>query len=155
MTLSLFVRRCLTAVPLLPVLIGAAPDPGSLEITVTNVRNAKGHVRVDICAEKDFLSDHCAYHGAAPAHYGDTRITVTGLPPGRYAVQAYHDENDNQDVDRALFGIPKEGIGFSRDAPASFGPPSWNKAVFDQGANGTAITLKMRYMLGKGGPQDR
>lgn len=135
------------------LLIAAAP-PGaahSLTVTVTNVRNATGHVRIDLCTRDQFLTDHCGWHGEAVARAGTTTVTVTGVPAGRYAVQAYHDENDNHDVDRAFLGIPREGIGFSNDAPASFGPPSWDKALFDV-KDDTAIKLKMRYMLGAGGP---
>ena len=40
---------------------------------------------------------------------------------GRYAVQAFLDENGNGEVDRALFGIPKEGVGFSNDAKIRLG----------------------------------
>lgn len=133
---------------------GAAPPPPDanvLTIAVSNVRNATGHVRVDLCLQGQFLTDHCGWHGEAAAHPGTTTVTVTGVPAGRYAVQAYHDENDNHDVDRAFLGIPKEGIGFSNDAPASFGPPSWDKARFDMTGSAT-IRLKMRYMLGAGGP---
>ena len=135
------------------LLIAAAPSPAphTLSVTVTNVRNATGHVRIDLCTRDQFLTDHCGWHGEAVAHPGTTTVTVTGVPAGRYAVQAYHDENDNHDVDRAFLGIPKEGIGFSNDAPASFGPPSWDKARFDMGGD-ASIHLKMRYMLGAGGP---
>jgi uncharacterized protein (DUF2141 family) len=141
----------LAALPLLGT--AAAPPSGSLTVRITNVRNSTGDVHVDVCPEASFLKDDCAYAASAPAHIGTTIVTVHGLPPGQYAVQAFHDENRNHKVDRALFGIPKEGIGFSNDAPIHFGPPKWADARITLNGGNEATTLKMRYMLGASGPQ--
>lgn len=129
----------------------AAP-PAAVMIDVDNVRNARGRVHVDLCPEAKFLSDDCALSGDAPARPGTTVVMVLNVPPGRYAAQVFHDENNNHKVDRALFGIPKEGIGFSRDAPISLGPPKWRDAVFEHRQDGQVIRLKMRYYLGAKGP---
>jgi len=44
-------------------------------------------------------------------------------------VSMIHDENANNTMDTNFFGMPKEGWGTSRDARASFGPPSYADAV--------------------------
>lgn len=148
----------MTAVPRLAraiaplVLIGAAPV-GTLVVDVSNVRNASGTVHADLCAEAQFLKETCRYAANAPARAGVTQLVFTGIPPGRYAVQAFHDENRNRKVDRALFGIPKEGVGFSRDAPIRMSPPKWEDARFDIAGGRQTIGLKMRYMLGASGPK--
>lgn len=130
----------------------ATPAGGVLLVEVTNVRNGAGRVHVDLCTEPTFLEDGCPYAGDAAARVGTTMVTVRGVPPGRYAVQAYHDENANGRVDRAIFGIPKEGIGFSRDARIRFGPPKWADAVFAFNGGAERTALKLRYFLGAGGP---
>jgi uncharacterized protein (DUF2141 family) len=142
-------------IALAALLLAAAPPSETLTVHITNVRNAKGVVHVDVCPKAQFLKDDCPWSGDAPAHPGETVVVVRDLPPGDYAVQAFHDENQNKKVDRALFGaIPKEGIGFSRDAPIHLSPPKWDDAVFAfEGAK--TITLRMRYMLGASGPDDR
>jgi len=135
------------------VCVGAAPPTdGTLVVHVTNVRNAKGEVHIDICPENAFLKDNCPYAASAPAHPGVTTVIAHGIPAGRYAVQAFHDENVNHKVDRALFGIPKEGIGFSNDAPVRFSPPKWADAVFAFNGTEQAIQLKTKYFLGASGP---
>jgi len=137
--------------------MAAATVPGgTLTIHVTNVRNAKGVVHMDVCPKARFLKDDCPWSADAPAQRGETIVVIRDLPPGDYAVQGFHDENGNGKVDRALFGaIPKEGIAFSRDAPIHLSPPKWEDAVFAFDGRAKAISLKMRYMLGASGPDDR
>lgn len=146
----MLIRPLRAFAPLL--LVGAAPV-GTLTVQVTNVRSAKGVVHVDLCPQAQFLKDTCALKGDAPAHTGTTTVLVPGVPAGRYAAQVFHDENRNGRVDRALLGIPKEGIGFSRDAPIRMSPPKWADAVFDFAGPRQTITLKARYMLGSNEPR--
>ena len=137
-------------------LIGAAAAPtGVLQVQVGNVRNAKGRVHVAICPQASFLKDSCPYELSAPAQTGVTIITAHGIPAGRYAVQSFHDENGNGEVDRGLFGMPKEGVGFSNDAKIVFGPPKFADAAFAFDGNAKTIQLKMRYFLGPSGPPAR
>lgn len=132
--------------------LDAAPA-GTLTLEVSNIRNAKGRVHVDICPEARFLKEDCPYSATAPAHVGTTVVTVTGLPPGRYAAQLFHDENMNNKVDRVIFGLPKEGVGFSNDAPIRMSPPKWRDAQFDHGGGAQTIRVTMRYFLGASGPK--
>ena len=60
--------------------------------------------------------------------------------------------NNNREIDRAIFGIPKEGVGFSRDARIHMGPPKWAEAVFHHdGAQ--VIHFALRYFMGPSGPE--
>lgn len=144
-------KRALLALSSLAV-IGAAPAPGVLQIDVSNVRGHTGTVHVDICTQAQFLKD-CPRSADAPAVVGVTRVTVNGLPPGRYAAQVFYDENGNHKVDRALFGIPREGVGFSNDAKIRFSPPKWAEAMFDYDGGPQTIKLRLRYFIGPDAPR--
>jgi len=63
-----------------------------------------------------------------PAKLGTVNVNVASVSPRSYAIQAYHDENDNLTVDRNFLGIPNEAIGFSNNAPVRFGPPRFDDA---------------------------
>jgi uncharacterized protein (DUF2141 family) len=61
-----------------------------------------------------------------------------GLCEGRFglpaeiteiAIAAYHDVNDNGQLDRNPLGIPAERYGFTRDARGITGPPQYEDAV--------------------------
>jgi uncharacterized protein (DUF2141 family) len=56
------------------------------------------------------------------------RIVFENVPAGGFAVSVFHDENANNTLDTNFMGIPSEGWGTSRDARASFGPPSYEDA---------------------------
>jgi len=145
------VRAGVVAASLLSLLlVGIAPgragaEPGAVEVEVVGVRNGHGHVLAALCDRREFLGKRCRLNGSAEARPGSVLVRITGVPPGTYAVQAWHDENDNGRIDRDMLGIPREGIGFSRDAPIRFGPPSFEDARFDVGDDGGRTALRLRY----------
>ncbi len=116
-----------------------------VDVTVTGVRNARGHVLVALCGEAEFLKPHCPWQGSAAAQAGTVHVVLHGVPAGVYAAEAFHDENDNGTLDRNFFGLPAEGMGFSRDAKMMFGPPRFGAAAFTVGENGAAVGFGLRY----------
>jgi uncharacterized protein (DUF2141 family) len=135
--------------------VGQVQAASAITVEVGNVRNDSGRVIIDICPQDRFLGDGCPYHGEAEAHSGTTVVVVDNMPAGQFAVQAFHDENANGEIDRGLFGIPKEGVGFSRDARIGLGPPKWRDAVFNHEARPQTIRLNLRYFMGARGPVHR
>ena len=78
------------------------------------------------------------------ARSGAQEFVFTGLPPGRYAIAIYHDENGNGVMDKNFIGIPSEGFGFSRNARGFAGPPSFNAAAVEIGAPGAAVKTEAK-----------
>ncbi|KAA0676334.1 DUF2141 domain-containing protein [Azospirillum brasilense] len=118
-----------------------------LAITVANVANAQGKVLVAVCTPETFLGPNCPYTAAEPARPGSVTVVVHKVPPGTYAVQAFHDENQNLELDRNFLGLPKEGIGFSNDAPMHFGPPRYTDATLAVAEPITRTMLTLRYLI--------
>ena len=56
-----------------------------------------------------------------------------------------HDTNDNKELDSNLFGMPKEGFGFSNDAMGMFGPPDFKKASFEHDGE-KEVVIYLKYM---------
>lgn len=129
----------------------AKPDGSTITISVTNLRNADGVVRACMTgAEQSFPKCRGvkgAHAAKMDAREGTITMTFTGVKPGRYAIALLHDENSNGKADRALGMMPKEGFGFSRDAPVRMGPPSFSDAVFEMNGDDRLMAIKMRYML--------
>jgi uncharacterized protein (DUF2141 family) len=111
-------------------------------VHVSNVSNAKGQIRVAVCDQERFLKQ-CLHTASAPAQAGETVLKVGQVPAGTWAVLAYHDENDNAELDRNLIGIPKEDYGFSRDAASRFGPPKFDDAAITVQEGDMAVKIKL------------
>ena len=73
-----------------------------------------------------------------------TQTTITGLAPGRYAIAAFQDLNRDGKLGTNPVGIPNEPFGFSSEARARFGPPSFEAAAFTVTATGARQRIILR-----------
>lgn len=71
-------------------------------------------------------------------------ILIENLKPGKYAVRYFHDENFNGLMETNMFGMPTEGYGFSNNAVGMFGPPPFEKWLFEIDED-KKIVLKPNY----------
>lgn len=67
---------------------------------------------------------------------------LNNLKSGTYAISAYYDQDNNNELNTNFFGIPKEQVGFSNNAKGSFGPPDFEDAAFDFSYS-TAIQIEL------------
>jgi uncharacterized protein (DUF2141 family) len=75
-----------------------------------------------------------------------TEVTFANLDAGDFAITVMHDEDRNRKLKTGLFGIPSEGVGFSRNALGTFGPPSFDDAKMRLNpAVRLTIKLRMHY----------
>ncbi len=138
-------RRALLAALTLTLAAAPTAHAATVQITVTNVRNNQGQILVALCTRADFLHPHCGWHGHTPARPGAVTLSIPNVPPGTYAAQAFHDENNNGHLDRTLLGLPQEAMGFSNNAPLRLGPPSFATAAFPVSGEVTPISFALRY----------
>ncbi|MFL7904576.1 DUF2141 domain-containing protein [Azospirillum argentinense] len=125
----------------------AAVLAAALTVTVQGVRNGDGLIVLAVCEEAAYPAGRCAFRVTAPAAEGSVRVTVPDVPPGTYALRAYHDENGNGQLDRNLLGVPREGFGFGNDASVLLAPPSFRDAAVTVGEDGVETALTLRYWL--------
>ncbi|MQX37793.1 DUF2141 domain-containing protein [Roseospira navarrensis] len=124
-----------------------AADTAPLAITVIGVEAGDGSVRADIYdnAETFREPDEAVAALAVAARPGGTvDLEPVALPPGRYAVIVYHDEDDDGDLDRFLGMMPTEGYGVSTN-PTLSGPPDFDDTAVILPPEGTTIRIEMRY----------
>ena len=143
-------RAAVAGLGLAAGLVATPAVAGEVVITVTDLRSTKGVVRACMTTREDIfpkcIKDPSSHRTVVPA--GEkVEIRFSGVKPGNYAIALLHDENDNGKADRALGMMPKEGYGFSRDAPVKMAPPNFKDAVFTQGEGTNRLTIKMRYFL--------
>ena len=122
-----------------------------LRVTVDGIRGNQGKVMVALHMSKpDIVFPNPAGTIAAQwraAGTGEMEFVFSGLPPGRFAIAVFHDENNNDVLDVNLIGIPKEGYAFSRNARGFAGPPSFDAAAVEIPKNNAvrATTATLGY----------
>lgn len=121
-------------------------DAVKLDLEATGLRNAKGEVAFTVYNDdpKRFMASHGKLLRARVPAVAPVTRTCFWLPPGRYATTQYHDENGDRKFNRVLF-TPKEGFGFSHDAPTTFGLPSLKDTLFTLPPAGATVRMAMRY----------
>ena len=72
-------------------------------------------------------------------------VTFEALPIGTYAATAFHDENEDGDINQGNFGIPLEGFGFSQNPPVTTRAPEFSEtAIIVVGAQ-TTTEIELIY----------
>jgi uncharacterized protein (DUF2141 family) len=124
-------------------------DTYALTVEVNNLRNAKGVVQFVLYNAEGSIPDEKIekYYRILKSEIIDnsTQATFAHLPPGKYAVTIFHDENRNGKIDKGLL-LPKEGIGFSNyQSIGMTNRPSFIKASFEIRGN-AVIVIKIIYL---------
>ncbi|WOE74889.1 DUF2141 domain-containing protein [Alterisphingorhabdus coralli] len=135
------------ALAVTPLLGGAAPLC-NLHIDIDNLRSTKGLVQLCLTADQrhfpDCDDDPNARRLTVKASSG--QAVFSNLPSGDYAIAIVHDENGNSRLDK-FAGIPREGIGFSRNPKFTFGPPKFRKALFTASQSANHERIRVKYYL--------
>ena len=141
--------------------IGALPvHAANLTVTIEGVRSNTGEILIGLYdsadAFKSAIDSSATKSALLPqawrivgaslrAKAGSQSIIFTQLPPGRYAIIAFHDENDNGLLDANALGVPTEGFGFSNDAHGFLSAPSFDAAAIELGAVDKSISIPLLY----------
>jgi len=119
---------------------------GQLDVLVDGTMPGKGSVRVNLYASPEaFLKREQAKAEVTVPETGDVRASFAGLVPGTYAVVAYYDLNGNKQLDRGLFGIPLEPLGFSNGVVPVLSAPDYEEAAVAVTSGAKEIGIKLEF----------
>ncbi len=124
------------------------PMDKKLIISLEGVKNDKGYILVSLFSQSDGFPDNKDKADKimrVKAKKGKMELLFEGLEKNSYAFAIIHDENDNQKLDTGVFGIPKEGFCFSRNAMGTFGPPDFANAAFNTKNENNLESVKIKY----------
>jgi uncharacterized protein (DUF2141 family) len=112
-----------------------------LDIEISEIRSNKGYIMLQLFDGKEkVLSQE-----QNPVKDNSCLFSFTSLTPVKYAVRYYHDENMNGKMETNLVGKPTEGYGFSNNVIGKFGPPPFEKWLFEINDDNKKIVLKPTY----------
>jgi uncharacterized protein (DUF2141 family) len=142
-------RRALFSALALASIVFAAGEASAARIvvTITGLKSNEGGVYVGLYATPSKFLNGAQVDFMKKVRASAAPITVTfdNLPPGTYAVGAYHDENNNNHLDTNLLGLPTEGYALSNGVRAVTSKPTFQQASFTVGNDGAAVSLQIRY----------
>jgi uncharacterized protein (DUF2141 family) len=126
----------------------SSPCP-SIHVNVLNIRNSTGTIGCALFESPvgfpiEFLL-HATNIIVIKIRDTQARCDFVDIPPGTYALAIIHDENMNGKLDTNWLGMPKEGYGFSNDAKAMLGPPSFSAASFNYDGQDMELTISLHY----------
>lgn len=127
----------------------ALPSPAGaadLEVAAHPVRSGEGTVKLMLFEREEGFrkEDKARQVLSLPAGPGTVVGRFGNLPPGRYAVIAYHDENGDGKLNLRFGMFPKEGYGLSNN-PKLSGPPKFADAALDLPESGRRIDVRLDY----------
>jgi len=126
-------------------LAATAAVAGEVDIRLHGVASSEGKVRLALFEDEAAFEAGRQIAGVfVPANPDGVEIVFRGVPAGTYAISAYHDRNDNKELDRNLVGMPVEPFGFSNNARGTFGPPSFEKMSFAVSDAPVALEIHLR-----------
>ena len=119
---------------------------GKLIVKFIGLKSNIGEVKVALCNSSKNYEDHKSPFIGKDILIENKKAVIEfdELPFGEYAVKAFHDEDNNDDLNTNLLGIPIEDYGFSNDARGMFGPPDWADAKFRFGVDKQTIEIVIK-----------
>jgi uncharacterized protein (DUF2141 family) len=116
------------------------PAGYTLDVEITSLRNNTGFIMLQVLNESQVPVEQ------RKGVIQDLKyiVKIVNLPPGKYAIRYFHDENINGNLDTNKMGIPTEGYGFSNNAYGLFGPKPFKEWLFDLNEN-KKLSLKIKY----------
>ena len=126
------------------ILIGSLISYGQIVLTVEieELRNNNGKLLLELNNEKEEIIKGFS----ETITDNNCVIVIKDLAPGKYAFKYFHDENNDEKINTNFMGIPKEGYGFSNNAKGTFGPPSFDKMLFELSKSDT-VQCTPSYIL--------
>jgi uncharacterized protein (DUF2141 family) len=133
------------ATVLLAIASSRADTDSTLTVTVKKVSPRGGDLRLALYDRAHWDDDAAPpiQDIVAPATPPQTVVTFQGLKPGTYGLKMFQDFNRNGKFDFTWLGLPAEKYGFSNDAPAMFGEPSFDRTKFILSPGPNAMTLRL------------
>lgn len=115
-----------------------------LRVTVSNGPSAPATLYLAVFdGAEAFANGQAAWSQKVEMVEGTGQWVFGNVPPGRYAVKSFADENGNAKLDTNLFGLPTERYGFSNNARGRMGPPGFDAAAVEVDAD-RSIGLELK-----------
>jgi uncharacterized protein (DUF2141 family) len=129
------------------VFVAGPASAARIIVTIDGLHSAQGNVFVGLYASpaKFLQGNQSDATKKVKATTGPITVAFDNLPPGAYAVGAFHDENGNDHLDTNFLGLPVEGYALSNGVRVVLSKPTFQQAAFTVGNGDKPVALHIRY----------
>lgn len=133
----------------LPTIVFAQSSCPGIHVKILDIRNSTGAVACALFESPEGFPTEFLHSATnimmIKVRDTQARCDFEDIPPGTYALAVIHDENMDGKLGTNWLGVPTEGYGFSNDATASFGAPSFDAASFPYDGENLDMTISLNY----------
>ena len=121
----------------------------NIHVKILNIKNSTGNVACALFESSVGFPDEYLHFATnimvIKIRDNQTHCYFKDIAQGTYALAVVHDENMNGKLDTRWLGLPTEGYGFSRNAKALLGAPSFSSASFPYDGQDLDLTISLHY----------
>lgn len=137
-------RKIILSMIVMAVIVAPNIIFAAAQLRVTGIPSVRGKIMVAVYKNQADLKNKKQYKGfIVDVTENMVTLELAGMEPGWYMIAAYHDANENQDLDCLFFGPPVEAYGFSNNARGFFGPASFGDAKFYYDGKDLMLNIKL------------
>lgn len=121
----------------------SANDSTQITLNFSGIEGQEGSISVAFYdSEKSYMEN--GFIGTLLPVESTSLSWTLMLPKGSYAVAAYHDKNNNAELDTGWFGVPKEPYGFSNNVRPAFRAANWKESHFEAGDKALVLEIELK-----------
>lgn len=102
-------------------------------VKITNITIIEGHIHIGLYDDPEvyLLEGKELLITKSLVTNNEMIIPIHSLAAGDYAISLFHDINSNGEIEKNVFGIPKEPYGFSLNYRPLFRAPKYSECSFN------------------------
>ncbi len=124
------------------VLFASTIIASDIIVEITGLLNQNGKLSIGLYNKNDdTFANMSKYYKGVNLIINDKKAIYTfeNISNGTYAISVIHDENENKELDKNFFGVPKEGYGFSNNIRPTFRGANFQESKFKLNSDKTIV----------------
>jgi len=121
----------------------------TVKLEIRNIKTIKGSIQLMFYKNAESFNNDCPFQIKRflknSVHDGCMTLSIH-LPKGEYGIILLDDENDSEEMENNILGLPKEGFGFAGYRHRGIRRPSYDDFKFELGEGVKKMELRVRYL---------
>ena len=132
---------------LIPVFLYLFPAQDNAELTliIEDVKDFEGEFMIAVYDKAENFTDKPLSNMKKAVKSEESQKIGLKIPYGTYSVAIFQDMNDNGELDKNFFGVPKEAFGFTNKSISGMGKPSFEETKFEFSKKQAEVKITLKH----------